>query len=126
MTKRSDFAIAVAGSQPPPFRVRHNPRIVRAQSFYLLILATSITASSKCDYMCKDMTNRFRVDLGSIMNKGKLCEYVSCNKRGFDGASSARVARTTKMHASQSKRQKLDSGLGPVGHVSLGSNPPHP
>jgi len=58
----------VAGSQPPPFRVRHDLRIVKAQSFCLLLLATSFPASSKWNYMCKYMTNRFGVDLGSIMN----------------------------------------------------------
>lgn len=36
-----------------------------------------------------------------------------------DGASSARVARTTNMFASQLERHKLDAGLSPVRHVSL-------
>lgn len=110
-------------SQPPPFRVRHDLRTVKAQSFCLLILAISLPASLKWNYICKCMTIRFGLNLRSIMNKGKLYKYIGCNERGSMGASSGRVGRATKIHASQLKRHKLDSGLSPVGHLSLGLCP---
>jgi hypothetical protein len=43
----------------------------------------------------------------------------SSDRTTVDGASSARVARTTNMYASQLERHKLDAGLSPVRHVSL-------